>query len=488
MGTQEKAANAKETVGKPEPSPSETHYTAIVNQCERLNQLNPPYIFGEGHGAWEYNPSSLDCSAAVSLVLHLAGYSILAPLSSTGLMTWGEPGQGQVTIWTCPGEDGHAFFMFANKCWAWSCPGCVNGWQPLNNYGNPSHPVDEITGAAFTPRHPPGLNGPAGHIVEGNTSTGGGAGSYLGVATTSKAAAVSSFIELPGLEESLESEALKGQRSLMNDKSLLPFVEELSKASLREFMSMPNGNFYSFIPDYFGGLTRRQAYWEISDIEILDGTIYLTDEALATHVYVVGDTNADQEINVIDKVQTAGVVTVFNAFMANFITGLDSPKIGVQKNITKGQEESYDKKLEKIPSLADKSKALAFLERYGARPYYMEAPMIRSAYFEMFLAYQTFCLMWSQQFEAQFEFTFMPELFPGGLVKFTDYGIQCYIQEVTHSGSYTEGFKTIAKLTAPSALPESGRKGTSAGMVRANILSPKSVNVEKPTHTQNKQA
>lgn len=449
---------------------AKSHLDSITNQCERLNQLNPPYVWGGGHSGFQYSPEGLDCSGAVSLILHLAGYS-LSPMGSSEFMTWGEPGQGQVTIWA---SINHVFLMFANKCWAWSSKTSKNGWQPLENYGDPSHPTTE---GPYIARHPAGLGGPAGHVVEGNmTSTGGGAGTYLGVSTTSKAAAISSFIELPGLLESAESEALKGQRSLMNDKPLFPFIEQLTKASLREFISMPNGNFYAFIPDYFGGLTKRTPYWEIKDIEILDGTIYLTDDSLATHVYIVGDANADQEITVIDKMQTAGVVTIFNAFMANFITGMDAPKLGAQKKVTQDQQEAYDKKLEKIPSLADKTKALNFLQKYGARPFFEEAPMIRSAYFEMFLAYQTFCLLWSQQFEAQFELTFMPELFPGGLVQFPDYGIQCYIQEVNHRGSYTEGFTTIAKLIAPSALPESGRKGTSAGMVRANILSPKSVN------------
>jgi hypothetical protein len=49
--------------------------------------------------------------------------------------------------------------------------------------------------------------------------------------------------------------------------------------------------------------------------------------------------------------------------------------------------------------------------------------MVRSPYYEAFLAYQRFCLMWSRQFLTTFEFTFMPELFPGGIVAFPDHGI-----------------------------------------------------------------
>lgn len=438
---------------------SQTHYDAIVSQCSRLDQQDPPYVFGGGHGGFSYNPASMDCSAAVSLVLHLAGYDLGAPMDSTAFMTWGDPGPGQVTIWA---NADHVFLQFANKCWAWSCSGCVNGWQSHDNYGNPPN--------GYVARHPSDLGGPAGQVIGGNTASGAGSDgtfSLAGVATTSKAAALSTFLELPGFLDSAESVALTGERSLMNDQPLLPFIEQMTQGSLRNFQSAPNGNFFAFIPDYFGGLGVRTPYWEINDIEIMDGQIDISDDALATHVYVVGDTGSiDGQIDVLEKIQTAGVVTIFNAFMADFLNGQNAPLQG-----SKEAKNQYQAALSKIPTLAEKSNALAFLQKYGARPYYEEAPMIRSHFFEMFLAFQTFCLLWSKQFQSQFEFTFMPELFPGGLVRLPQYGIQCYIDEVTHEGSYTDGFTTRALLSAPTSLPN-GRGNIHEGMVRAGILSP----------------
>lgn len=76
--------------------------------------------------------------------------------------------------------------------------------------------------------------------------------------------------------------------------------------------------------------------------------------------------------------------------------------------------------------------------------------MIRSPYYEMFLAYQQFMLSWSRQFLTPFSFTFMPELFPGGKVGFPDHGLAMYIEEVTHTFDYVEGFTTEAALSAPS--------------------------------------
>lgn len=290
------------------------------------------------------------------------------------------------------------------------------------------------------------------------------------VESISKGAALAAFINLPGLLDNALSLSLKGERSLMNDKPLLPFVEQLCQGSLRNFMSMPNGNFYAFIPDYFGGLTGREAYWQIHDIEILSGEIQLSDDALATHVYVVGDTGTiDQTIDVFEKIQTTGVITVFNAFMADFLNGVNDPNVTEE-----GKPKKYSKEIQKVPSLAEKSKAIAFLEKYGARPYYEEAPMIRSHYFETFLAYQLFCLLWSKQFLTTFEFTFMPELFPGGLVQFPEHGIQCYIDEVQHSGDYEGGFSTRAALSAPTAL-SNGNSDINAGMIRADIFNPQTI-------------
>lgn len=261
-----------------------------------------------------------------------------------------------------------------------------------------------------------------------------------------KATAFATFFQLPSLMESMESQSLQGQRSLMNDQPLFPFVEQLCAASLRSFQSMPNGNFFAFFPDYFGSLNWRTPYWEIHDIEIINGQIELSDDALATHVFVVGDTVTigGYGIEFADKIQSGGVVNIFNAFMTGFLNfNFSEPNSKPSDN---------DKEPQAGSTLMGKAEALAFLERYGARPYYDPAPMVRSPFYEAFLAYQRFLLLWSRQFLTTFEFTYMPELFPGGIVAFPEHGIQCYVDEVVHECSYTDGFVTRANLSAPSAL------------------------------------
>lgn len=262
-----------------------------------------------------------------------------------------------------------------------------------------------------------------------NTDAG---GAFAG--DSSAANALVAQFNFPTFMESLEAVALQGEKSLMNDKPLLPFIQQLAEASLREFQSLPDGKFFAFHPDYFGEMFHRPPYWEIDDIEVLDGKIELSDDAVVTHSYVVGDTTWPSTNESLNRIFSAGTITIFNVFMSESI--LNRPADSEDKP---GREK-----------LLDKNQGIAFLKRYGARPLVEEMPMVHSPYFEMFLAYQRFLLAWSKQFSTPFSFTFMPELYPGGKVGFPDHGLQMYIEDVTHSFDYTSGFSTQATLSAPS--------------------------------------
>ena len=295
-------------------------------------------------------------------------------------------------------------------------------------------------------------SGPAdGGTDSGSTGTGG-----TDALVAAKAAGVFTTLNFPQAVASAESMLLRGDRSLMNDQPLLPFIEQLSKGTLRSFMTLPNGDFYAFHPDYFGAFGTAP-YWEIDDIEVLDGDIQLSDDALATHVFVTGNTLPNANDPTLSKLYSLGVVTILNAGASDFI------------NNTPGEEK--DGELQ--PFLGSEEASLNFLQRYGARPLIEDAPFIRSHIFETFYAYQTFMLAWSRQFLTTFSFTFMPEIYPGGIVQFKDHGIQMYVDEVHHSWDYTSGFTTQANLSAPSAVG-AGNSQISRGMIRDgnSVLTP----------------
>jgi hypothetical protein len=445
-----------------------TRYDAIVAEANRLAKRATSYSQAARTG-----PDSWDCSSSVAQLLRTAGYD--APYFDTDVaatrLRKGEDPTKRITFYIKTraehGGDAHMFAFFHKK-------GGAQSWG--THRSTPGHAVGFHTHtlSGFTPYHVGGLDEPADVPADADTTLSeGGAddeqdnsGSPQGSDT---AAAFATFLNLPGLLDSAESLALTGERSLLNDQPLFPFIEQLAKSSLRSFQSAPNGDFFAFYPDYFGGLGWRTPYWEIDDIEIVDGQIQLSDDALATHVFVVGDTANFDGVNQFDRIQTSGVVNVFNAFLADFLNGI--PAFAEDGKITEKERKDAEELSKRMPNLADKDKALAFLQRYGARPHYIESPMIRSPYFEAFLAYQTFCLMWSRQFITTFEFTFMPELFPGGIVAFPEYGIQCFIDEVIHEGDYERGFLTRANLSAPAAIrTKDGQRGGDRPAIHAGMI------------------
>ena len=300
----------------------------------------------------------------------------------------------------------------------------------------------------------------------GSSESGGGGVDAAAAETAFKATSFATYLQLPGVLEGATSISLKGERSLMNDQPLLPFIIQLTQACLRNFQSLPDGSFFAFYPDYFGGQNHRTPYWDISDIEIIEGQIQLSDDALATHVYVVGDTVGNFDgVNIEDMVQSQGVVTLFNAFLADFINPVAFEKQNVDKKDAKAEA------IKNFIGLADKDNAIAFLQKYGARPHYDAAPMVRSKFYEGFLAYQTFCLLWSRQLTSNFIFTFMPEVFPGGIVRFPNHGLQMYVDEVSHTFDYATGFETHAVLIAPASTETDRSKyPIHEGMIRAGAM------------------
>jgi murein DD-endopeptidase MepM/ murein hydrolase activator NlpD len=321
-------------------------------------------------------------------------------------------------------------------------------------------------------------------IKEGNVTAGGGdaTGSPSGgQSADSNAGALGAMffgqIEWPSMLEQSEAALLGGEKSLLNDKPLLPFIQQLCNASLRHFQSLPDGRFYAFFPDYFGEFNAHPPYWEIDDIEVLDGNIELNDDALVTHMYVIGDTinpTTGGSPFLLRAMGTGGVVTVFNMFMADSVLNRTEARQRDKDKAEKKASKEEKKLLESDPGgmgiLLDRKEVVTFLERYGVRPLVEDMPFIRSPYYEMFLAYQKFLLAWSRQFATPFTFTFMPELFPGGKVGFPQHGLQMYIEETSHSWDYESGFTTTATLSAPSVYAVDGNEAA------VNLLPPNMVN------------
>lgn len=451
-------------------SQAKNRYNAIIQAANAIDNKKYPYIWGGGH-AQAGTPSAgtpnrngtgavgvgYDCSGSVAAVLYAAGIyegsvgtdaSLVQSLVASGKLVRGvDNSSTSITIWDNPGQ--HVFMRIGGvngKYWGTSDnqgTGNAAGGPGWLSSGNASNAVP----SGFIPYHIPEgiLKQPATYrlsISPGTTKIGDGSGGN-GVSDASgnmgltSSAAFTGQLAFPSIEDSIVAILLGGEgKGLMHDQQLLPFVQQVAQASLRSFMSLPDGSFYAFYPDYFGEFGHHDPYWMIDDIEITSGTISISDDALATHVYAVGDNTWPIDDAMLNQLFSAGTITVFNAFDTK-----SGGKILTDKTPANGEQ-----------VILDSGEALQFVKRYGARPIVQEYPMVRSGIFEMLMAYQLFTEAWSNQFLSTFTFTFMPELFPGGKVGFPSHGLMMYVNSVTHIFDYTTGFETIAQLSSPSVM------------------------------------
>jgi hypothetical protein len=459
-----------------------TRYEAIVARANEMDGLAKKGL-AYSNTSQPSDTNGYDCSSSVASLLRAAGYNVPARANTASIKQYLKPGRdpsGRLTLWDndragVGGNSVHIFADFGGKYFS-TADHLVGHW--VDGYHGPT--------PDFEPFHVTGMDEPADVPSNADTSLSGGgnadAGSTSDPALSAGAAAFMASIEMPTMLEAIEATALSGQKSLLNDKPLMPFVQQLVEAGFRQFQSLPDGKFFAFYPDYFGEMFHRPPYWEIDDIEVLDGGVDLSDDALVTHMYVVGDTTFSQN-ELMNAISTSGVITVFNAFMSETMLDTrddqDARRRQQTKDFSKGKDFGGKDDPRGMDKLLDKDEAVTFLQRYGARPLTEDMPMVKHPYFEMFLAYQKFLLAWSKQFLTPFTFTFMPELYPGGKVGFPEHGLQMYIEEVTHSWSYESGFTTQAQLSAPSIYVSQNGQATNplglpANMVRAII---------KPTET-----
>lgn len=222
---------------------------------------------------------------------------------------------------------------------------------------------------------------------------------------------------------------LSGPRALLNDQPLLPTIEELMGAGLRDYCSAPNGDFIAWFPDYFGHY-RQAGKMVISPLEI-DGVrgapkIKWSDENLKTHQFVssASFTLAGDANTVFRQATTAGVASI-----------------------------EYPELMEALLNISRKdAEALRdhYLPRYGARPSYKAMNVITGARQEFFFACHLFMQNWSQQYRTSISLMFMPELYPGMLACFPDFGVQGYVEETTDSFDLTgNGSFTTTVSCAP---------------------------------------
>lgn len=466
-------------------SGTRTRISAMIEEANKITSQHYHYSFGGGHGkpgvpsmgseteSGGAQVIGFDCSGSSGAAL-AAGGLIKSIEVSGNFGNYQSEGKatapGPAPAGTKPSVSvyynaEHVFLEINGEYFSTSGnnPGGGAGWQP----GTDGQPLSSFKVFHYTTKT---LEEP--YTAAMPQLTGGGAqngGEEEATSATDpliagKVSAFTGQLEFPNVMETATSLLLTGQRALMNDVSLMPFVQQVANASLRHFMSLPDGTFYAFYPDYFGEFGHHEPYWEIPNLEIIEGGINLSDSNLVTHVYAVGDNTWPAVEQFLNEIKSAGTISIFNAFGSNGVVNTNILENKNFNNVAGNEDEKKKGKKGKaknvqLTGVMDTKEAQDFLRRYGARPLVLDLPMVRSPLYEMIMAYQGFCRAWSKQFITPFRFTFMPEIYPGGKIGFPEHGLQMYVESVTHEWDTTTGYLTEAQLSSPSQYTRKEEKG-----------------------------
>lgn len=108
-----------------------SRFKAVKQAASKLTSGHIPYVWGGGHGGFTTS-GGLDCSGAVSAVLHSAGV-LDHPLTSGDMGSALKPGPGAVTVYY---NSGHTFMKIGDKYWGTSVGDSGSGG--LGPHPNPS--------------------------------------------------------------------------------------------------------------------------------------------------------------------------------------------------------------------------------------------------------------------------------------------------------------------------------------------------------------
>lgn len=290
-------------------------------------------------------------------------------------------------------------------------PSEISGIYRYADWGGPGP-------APFNPAAGPGA--PVGTGQVGGTGTGSD-GSAEPIARN-----LFSYIFTPDTFSDTIANLFAGQKSFIDSQPLMQEVQAVSAAGIRKFASAPNGDFVAYYPDYFG-VDGKPIAMRIEKIEMKDVRVNLTDDAMATHIYVKGNmTGSNQLVDPIAGwLNSAGVATVEN-------------------------ETLFQRLKQVVPGGAENLTGNGVLQRYGVRPLQLEFSSVQNQQMEFLMACHIFMQKWAEQYQTTATFTFMPELMPGMRVELADSGIAVYIAQVTHNFDWEEGFTTTAQIMAPS--------------------------------------
>lgn len=223
--------------------------------------------------------------------------------------------------------------------------------------------------------------------------------------------------------------------ALVNDRPALEFVSSCCKASMRSYMSMPDGSFVAFTPDWFGMIDPEVAAdstLEIPRQEVVslhtdfDKSSYVSHYILTTNESFpdpTGMLGANPLDTTLRQMISSGLVT-FQYQGDNLLKLMDISCTGCDT-------------LDEV------------MQRWGVSVRTESNEYIIDHQLTSVYALYQFLKFWANCFKTSVRITFRPEIVPGLRLLFRDADQTVFVESVTHSWNPTTGGSTSVVTTSP---------------------------------------
>lgn len=222
--------------------------------------------------------------------------------------------------------------------------------------------------------------------------------------------------------------------ALVNDKPALEFVSTCCKSSMRSYMSMPDGRFVAFVPDWFGWMMPSNAQGSTIDIPVQEVISFRTDfdkSSYCSHYMLLTNESFPDPTGMFSNPLSQTLRALISSGFISFQYQGD--------NLMKLMD----------ISCTGCSTLDEVMQRWGVNVITESNEYIIDHQLTSVYALYQFLRYWANCFKTQVQITFRPEIIPGLRLRFPHAGQSLFVESVSHSWNAMTGGTTSVTLVAP---------------------------------------
>ena len=254
------------------------------------------------------------------------------------------------------------------------------------------------------------------------------------------------YLNYDNANQTMLSTELDKYDNLYDNVPLLDYVKSCCQSTMRSFMSLPNGAFCAFVPDYYGffQISGINNVIDIDDVDLVDYQISMSKSSYVSHVFLL--TN-EQFGNMYGTTSDATIPTMTRLLESSGIVSFqrDAKNLQYLMNISGAGVPQSEK------GFAD------IMNMWGVKILKKSDPNIVSHTLTAIEAVKILLDSWANVFQSQIKLAFRPDIYPGLRLHIKTLGIMVYVKSVTHTWTSTSGGSTTVQSCATSS--DNGRVG-----------------------------